>query len=191
MPKALYGISFKDTGSLLAVCSVEQRTLTKDSATQMLQDLVGDQLRLSVGDPSGKQIQIKTEFLALDEIKGSALPANVLADLYAYKVVVPTGGALGDGTPKEISNASGPTLDLTTLKLSPKQVQVKMSIAEGAVGTAVYLVFQDLDPSLQLTRASTTDFDLSVGASLSSGTEYQYAIIKPNSPIILASQKPS
>lgn len=191
MPKALYGISFKDTGSLLAVCSVEQRTLTADSAAAMLKELVGDQLRLSVGDPSGKQIQIKSEFLALDELKGPALPANVLADLYSYKVVIAQGGQLGDGTPKEVSNASGPTLDLVSLKLASKQVHVTMSLAEGALATPVYLVFQDQNPALQSTRAALADFDLTVGASLTAGTEYQFAIIKPNSPIVLASQKPA
>lgn len=78
MAAKFYALSFEDTGSIVSYCQLQQRDLSKTGAVAaLLDELVGDELVLSLSLPGVPPIRIKKTQLALDEVDvaDSILPA--------------------------------------------------------------------------------------------------------------------
>jgi len=103
MPVAVYALSYKDTGSVLALCSLEKQAVVDQASANALRDrLVGDELAISMST-RGQPITIAAEDLVLDEVE-VADPRALAGDPYAYQLAAVSDGPsrFGDGTPKQL-----------------------------------------------------------------------------------------
>lgn len=112
MPIALYALSYKDTGSVLAFCSLEQQQVVDPaSASALRDDLVGSEafvLAISTSSRISQPITVPRVDLVLDEVDVDSLsPSRVRAlagDPYAYQLELPDDThSFGDGTPKKLT----------------------------------------------------------------------------------------
>lgn len=69
MPAAIYAISYQDTGAILSYCQLEQRDLSAKGAANLLrEEILGENLVLTLAQPGGAPIQIAREHLRVDEV---------------------------------------------------------------------------------------------------------------------------
>jgi hypothetical protein len=113
MPPALYAISFKRTGHVLAICSFEKQSLANAAAAQaLLEKLVVKHLVIAAS--SGQEIRVGLDELVLDPVAGKAAPADVIANPWAYQVQGPAAN-FGDGNDKQLVPATTNTVDTVAL----------------------------------------------------------------------------
>ena len=104
MPPALYAISFKRTGHVLAICSFEKQSLANaDAARALLEKLMVNHLVIAAS--SGQEIRVGLDELVLDPIAGKAAPADVIASPWTYQVQGPA-AQFGDGSDKQLIAAT-------------------------------------------------------------------------------------
>jgi hypothetical protein len=183
MPVALYAITFKRTGSVLAVCSFEQRSLADPSASkQLLQGLVGDRVTIPV--TSGQPIQIGRDDLAVDEITGPAQPLDVLSNVHGHQLDLPAGAEPGDGTPKDLVAANVKTVVSFAL-VHTGTLTVMLSAPEGPVPAKAWLIFEgSSDPIPTMTMAGQPAFTFTISSvNLVQNSSYGFVFVKDGVPV--------
>lgn len=179
MPAALYGISFKDTGNLLAVASFENQALADDKAADaLLAKLVGDKLQIAIGGMGA--LEVSASVLAVDLIDAKQDFERVVANAYGYRLELEAGKKKpGDGQPKTIKAASSNVVTSIDLKTT-KEVVVTLTVTEGPIGQDAYLLFEGLDPIPGKTKpnANTATFALDPSVVLDTTQLYRCLFIK-------------
>lgn len=181
MPAALYAISFKKTGNLLAICSFEKQAPADQAAwDQLLTTLIGDKLTMAIG-PAGPMIALAPQDLALDAIGGPAQPENVIANVYSYRIDLSDPNTRpGDGKDKALAPANANAVTAMKIDAVARQVIVTLNTAEGAVAHKVYLLFEGCDPVEHETTIGSADVKIPIDPSVAlvAGTRYRFAFVK-------------
>ena len=105
MPVAFYALSYKDTGSVLAFCSLEQQTLVDAASVTALRDrLVGPGLSISISTRSGQPLNIAADDLVVDEVDVPD-PRAIASDPYSRQILIPSDASTkpGDGKRKQLT----------------------------------------------------------------------------------------
>jgi hypothetical protein len=190
MPEALYAITFKKTGNVLAVCSFEKRSPADPPAwDQLLQDLVGDRLTIPV--TSGTPIQIARDHLAVDEITGPPQPLDVLANVYGHQLDLAAGAQPGDGKPKDLAANAKTVTSFALAQVGT--LTVKLSGPEGLAPAKAWLLFEGAsDPIPTMTVASQDTFTFTISSvTLAQNSSYGFVFIKDGVPVTAGYEKAS
>lgn len=193
MPSALYAISFKKTGNLLAVASFEEESLADQTSRDALfKALIGDKW-IADGAATGSQIVLKPNDLAIDELTPDVKVDDVLADLYSYGLDLSAVGTTpGDGKPKSLVKTT--TYEIHSLKIdhTSRTVVVTMTTSEGPVPHDAYLLFEGSDPVKGGTTAGSPTVTLPIDASvtINTATHYRFMFVKNDAPVTFGFLQP-
>jgi hypothetical protein len=179
MPAALYGVSFKKTGHLLAICSFEKRELADSTAAQqLLEDLVGKSLVISAWLRS--PIKVDLDQLAADPLRGQAAPPDKIANVYGYQVQA-GGGALGDGKEKDLALATGNTIN--KLELDANAIlKVTLGVADSISHDAWVLFEGAAAPIKGTSTAGQPTIKISIPLPVSSTQSYGFLFLMDGIP---------
>jgi hypothetical protein len=196
MSSALYAISYRQTGGVVALCSFEQQELPDPpAAAALLGRLVGARLPLSLST-SGAPLAIPASELACDRVKPPSrqdLDA-ALAEPYLFRVGLEADAAalppLGDGKEKALRKANRYFVSSVALTAEPSasaRVQVTLSSQQPDTLAAV-LLFEGHDPVTKTSQATVKGvtqlvFALPADVEISPGASYGMVLLMEGAPV--------
>jgi hypothetical protein len=195
MPAALYAISFKPTGNLLALASFEKTSVAKQADRDALfASLIGKHFQMAVGPDDEPPIKLPPDKLAIDFVKGVTQPHAILDDMYSYKIDLSVQGtAPGDGSDKSLIRASGNQVSGLQIDKTNVQVVVTLSNPELVLPKTAYVVFEGLDDPLsgQTTTGSQTIKIPLQGIVLDPTKHYAFAVIRSDAGVTFGYLQPT
>ena len=164
MPAAIYAISYQVTGAILSYCQLKQRDLSPKGTVEALrEELVGDNLFISLRKPGGSPLKIQRDHLRVDEVDIASTdfdtfiraPSKFVLDLSD------AGTTPGDGKKKRaiMPLAPGPTLTLNSEQVTPaidKDTFVVSRPADFPSETELFVIIDGQEQSIKVAQPTNT-----------------------------------